>query len=69
MFSHLKEGLTAAMKTSHEYILYPFKSNGSGRFRYLEHSFSHPDLASGKHHLYINTENVLYLLLYHKKEF
>ena len=24
MFSHLKEGLTAAVKTSHEYILYPF---------------------------------------------
>ena len=24
MFSHLKEGLTAAVKTSHEYILDPF---------------------------------------------
>jgi hypothetical protein len=26
MFFHLKEGLTAAVKTSHEYILYPFVS-------------------------------------------
>jgi hypothetical protein len=26
MSSHLKEGLTAAVKTGHEYILYPFVS-------------------------------------------
>jgi hypothetical protein len=26
MFSHFKEGLTAAVKTSHKYILYPFVS-------------------------------------------
>jgi hypothetical protein len=40
MFSHLKEGLTAAVKTSHEYILYPFVSCLFHWYKYCKQSKS-----------------------------
>jgi hypothetical protein len=40
MFSHLKEGLTAAVKTSHEYILYPFVSGIFHWYKYCKQSKS-----------------------------
>ena len=38
MSSHLKEGLTAAVKTSHEYILCPFVSCIFHRYKYCKQS-------------------------------
>jgi hypothetical protein len=38
MSSHLKEGLTAAVKTSHEYILYPFVSCIFHWYKYCKQS-------------------------------
>jgi hypothetical protein len=40
MFSHLKEGLTAAVKTSHEYIFYPFVSGIFHWYKYCKQSKS-----------------------------